>query len=97
ETVLVEDTTTHQNTIASTVQTTAVTPAGNFKFVLETANAQRAFSRLSKLKTFQWAVQMETKDSLAYKLFMILPGTTSDTTRLIDSLSMLNGKRVYIE
>jgi hypothetical protein len=92
-----QDTALQQNNIASTVSTSVVTPPGNYKFVLETSNAQRAFSRLNRLKKFQWNVQMETKDSLSYKLFMVLPGTVSDTTRLIDSLTRLNGKRVYIE
>ncbi len=81
----------------STIQTAAVTPSGNFKFVLETSTAQRAFTRFSRLKTFQWNVQMETKDSLSYTLYMLLPGEATDTTRLLDSLTRLNGKRVYIE
>lgn len=81
----------------STVATTQNIPAGTAKFILETANASRAFARFSKLKTFQWNVQMETKDSLSYKIFMLLPVTTADTSRVLDSLSRLNGKRVYIE
>jgi len=74
-----------------------VVPVGNYKFVLEISNAQRAFSRLSRLKTFQWKAQMETKDSVSYKIFMLLPATAADTSRMLDSLSRLNGKRVYIE
>lgn len=72
-------------------------PAGSIKFVLEVANAERAFQRYGKLRTFQWAVQMETSDSVSYKIFMLLPVTAADTARILDSLTMLNGKRVYIE
>lgn len=73
----------------------SVIPAGTFKFVLENSNASRAFPRFSRLKTFQWNVQMETSDSINFKIFMLLPA--SDTTRIIDSLSMLTGRKVYIE
>ncbi len=73
------------------------TPAGTYKFILETTDAKRAFSRLNKLITFQWPAQMETKDSLSFKIFMVLPVNTADTSRVLDSLSRLNGKRVYIE
>ena len=72
-------------------------PADTTKFVLETSDAKRAFSRFNKLKTFQWNVQMETKDSLSYKIFMLLPAMAADTTRILDSLSKLNGRRVYVE
>jgi hypothetical protein len=72
-------------------------PSGNYKFVLENAFAKRAFDRFNRLKTFQWNVQMETKDSLQYKIFMILPAVASDTTRIKDSLTNLNGRKVYIE
>lgn len=96
ETVLVEDPVIKQESAPLTAHT-ASAPAGNYKFILETANAQRAFTRFSRLKTFQWDVQMETRDSLSYKLYMILPASPADTTRLIDSLSLLNGKPVYIE
>ncbi|MEI2738049.1 MAG: hypothetical protein V9F01_04635 [Chitinophagaceae bacterium] len=72
-------------------------PAGNYKFVLETSDSLRAFTRFKRLKTFQWNVQMETKDSLSFKIFMLLPATATDTSRILDSLSRLNGRRVYIE
>ena len=95
ETVLVPGTTRqHIDTSSKTVSNT--TP-GNYRFVLETANAQRAFDRYARLKAFQWDVRMETKDSLTYQLFMILPASPADTSRMIDSLSMLSGRRVYIE
>jgi hypothetical protein len=79
-------------------QNTVVTaPAGTYKFVLETSDKERALARYNTLKTYQWNVQLETKDSISYKIFMLLPATTLDTTRLLDSLSMLTGRRVFIE
>ena len=40
---------------------------------------------------------METKDSVSFTLYMLLPVTAADTSRVLDSLSRLNGKRVRIE
>ncbi len=76
-----------------------VTPdvSGTFKYILEVSQAKRALERFSKLKRFQWPVEMTTKDSLSFTIYMRLPGSASDTTRLLDSLSRLNGKRVYLE
>ena len=73
------------------------TPAGMQKFILETAGRNRAFERYGKLKGFLWNVQLETKDSVSYKLFMVLPASPADTSRIMDSLTLLNGRRVYIE
>ena len=67
------------------------------KFILETANAQRAFARYNKLKSFQWNIQMETSDSLMYKLYVMIPAVDIDTTRILDSLTRMNGKRVHME
>jgi hypothetical protein len=72
------------------------TPFDNYKYVLEIAKAKRAFSRFKQLKTNLWDVKLETKDSVQYKLFIILPAT-NDTTRIMDSLTALSGKKVYIE
>ena len=68
----------------------------NYKYVLEVAKSQRAFKRYNQLKSIQWKVQLETKDSIQYKLFMLLPAI-SDTSRTIDSLTVMSGKKVYIE
>jgi hypothetical protein len=70
----------------------------NYKFVLEVAQANRAFKRYNQLKQTNLArvVQMETADSVQYKLFVMLPAST-DTTRAIDSLTVFLGKKVYIE
>ena len=70
----------------------------SYKYVLEIAKATRAFNRLKTLKDSKLSnvVQMETADSVQYKLFVLLPATT-DTTRAIDSLTAFLGKKVYIE
>ena len=73
------------------------TTAGMKKFILEVCNAKRAYERYGKLKAFLWNVQLETKDSVTYKLFMVLPASAGDSSHIIDSLSLLNGRRVYIE
>ena len=70
---------------------------GKVKYILEASNRARASQRFEKLKNFQWPVEMETKDSIIYKVFMLLPSTAADTSRIKDSLFLLNGKRVYIE
>jgi hypothetical protein len=77
------------------------TPAGNVaqkrKFVLETAKAKRAFERYNRLKSFQWNVEMETNDSVLYTLYVMLPVSAMDTTRILDSLTRMNGRRVHVE
>ena len=97
-TIIASDTT-NKYTKDSNVQPNQLTkvPAGSYKFVLETSDSLRAFSRLNRLKTFQWPAQMETKDSISFKLFILLPANAADTSRIVDSLRRLNGKRVYIE
>jgi hypothetical protein len=68
----------------------------NYKYVLEVAKSKRAFKRYNQLKAIQWKVQLETKDSVQYKLFMLLPAV-SDTSKTIDSLTAMSGRKVYIE
>jgi hypothetical protein len=66
------------------------------KYVLEIANAKRAFKRFNVLKENMWDVKMETTDSVQYKLFLLLPIRT-DTTKVLDSLTVLSGRKVYLE
>lgn len=97
QTVTVNADTVTNSTITAPVITPANVTPGTIKFILEVSPLKRAFERFSKLKTFQWPVEMTTKDSISFTLFMRLPGTMADTTRLLDSISRLNGKRVMIE
>lgn len=71
--------------------------SGNYKIVVDQFKAPRAFRRFSQLKENGWPVHMETKDSISYKLFVLMPVLTTDTTRALDSLTLLNGRKVYIE
>jgi hypothetical protein len=77
----------------------------SYKYVLEISRAPKVFNRLKQLKDTQLqlkdtklsdAVQMETTDSVQYKLFVLLPIST-DTSRVIASLTTFLGKKVYIE
>jgi hypothetical protein len=71
----------------------ASTPEGGFKFILETTDKKaRALHRYSQIKgesilKAYHKIQMETKDSVTFKIFMIVPCSTSDTTRYKDSLN----------
>ena len=68
----------------------------NYKYVLEVAQSKRAFKRYNQLKTNLWDVKLETTDSVKYKLVLSLP-VSPDTTRILDSLTVMLGKPVYIE
>jgi len=74
-------------------QTTEV----NYKFVVDQFQAMRAFKRFNQLKENGWPIQMETKDSVNYKLYVLMPVATTDTARALDSITALNGRRVFIE
>jgi hypothetical protein len=75
-------------------------PTGNFKFVVETADKVRGLTRFSKLKSFGLNIQMETRDSVSFKIYFLLPAVASDTSRILDSLKKLYtpaGSRAYVE
>lgn len=98
KTILLEDSVINtKDTTNSQPITTAAIPAGSTKFILEVSNKERAIERFNRLKTFNWDVNMETKDSVSYKLYLLIPATAADTSRILDSLTMLNGRKVYIE
>jgi hypothetical protein len=69
---------------------------GNYKFILEESSRERALVRFDRLKRFGWNVRMETKDSSLFTLYLVLPVNPADTTRVLDSLSRLNGKPVRL-
>ncbi|MEI9912868.1 MAG: hypothetical protein WDO71_26435 [Bacteroidota bacterium] len=68
----------------------------NYKYILEIAKAKRAFQRYKQLRTNLWKVELETTDSVQYKLVLILPVST-DTMRILDSLTAMTGRKVFIE
>ena len=69
----------------------------NYKYVLQVSPKKTALRRYNQLKTNLWDVKMETNDSVQYKLFLLLPSLNADTTRVLDSLTVMTGKKVYIE
>lgn len=72
---------------------------GSYKFVVETADKTRGLARYNKLKGFGLNINMETNDSVTFKLYFILPAAAADTTRLVDSLRRLYtpaGNKAYV-
>lgn len=63
-------------------------PPGTYRFVIEKAAKQRAFSRYNHLQKIKVNVKMDTKDSMLFNLFFILPATPADTARIRDSLQI---------
>lgn len=91
-----EDTPPANNT-AQTATELPKAPADHYKYILEVADSGRALKRYTQLKEYKWDVQLETRDSVSYKLFLLLPALNADTTRIMDSLRIMTGRRVYIE
>lgn len=79
-----------------TLTTSAPAIADNYKYVLEEAPKQRIIKRYNQLRTNLWDVKLETTDSIRFKLYLLLPAH-NDTTRVLDSLTVMTGRRVYIE
>ena len=61
---------------------------GMYRFVIEKAARQRAFSRYAHLQSIKVNVNMDTKDSVLYNLYFVLPATPADTARIRDSLQL---------
>ena len=91
----ITDTIQKQDSITNTALPENTAPE-KYKYILETAKKKRAIKRYNQLKEIRWNVQLETNDSLQFKLFMMLPAY-GDTTKTIDSLRMLTGRKVHIE
>ena len=80
--------------------TPATSPAGMYKFVVETAGRQRALARYKKLKDLPTDVKLETADSLNFKLYFLLQVSPMDTTKVLDSLRTYytpKGSKAFIE
>jgi hypothetical protein len=69
----------------------------SFKLVLEIANQKRALKRYAELKEFGHKVQLETPDSVKYKIYIPVKAPLSDSIRHRDSLSRFFGRKVWIE
>ena len=82
-------------TIPTGTDTTVSRPVTNtssdnnsYKFIVEnTTDKQRALNRYRKLKSFGNKIEIETTDSVNFKLFFNLTATAADTLRMRDSLN----------
>lgn len=81
--------------------TTTIQPAlakqKDYKYILQVSQKQTALRRFNQLRTNLWDVKLETEDSVKYKLFLLIPALNADTTHVLDSLTAMTGKKVYIE
>jgi hypothetical protein len=64
-----------------------------YRFVIEKAYKQRAFSRYNYLKENLIDVKMDTRDSVLFNLYFLLPATPADTAWKRDSLQRLYSTR----
>jgi hypothetical protein len=83
-----EDSMAQAKAIADSIQALGVAP-GNYKFIFEsTANKKRAFRRHQQVSDISPRIKMESNtDSTQFNIFVVLPATAADTTRLKDSLN----------
>ena len=70
-----------------------VDTSGMYRFVIEKAARQRAFFRYNYLKENLIDVKMDTKDSVLFNLYFLLPSTPADTAKKRDSLQRLYSTR----
>lgn len=73
--------------------------AAGYKFIIErTANKSRALKRFQQLKDNGADIKMESNDSTLFALYVIIPASPSDTSRIKDSLKTWYGrKKIFIE
>lgn len=77
-----------------------VSSKGKYKFVVEEANKERALQRFNSLKSWGLPIQMETKDSINFKLFFVFNYLIVDTAKTMDSLRILytpEWSKFYVE
>jgi len=89
------------DTTTTVKQPVVKTSNGSYRFVIEVAAKRRAFYRYYMLKKGNLPVQMSTTDSTNFKLYLVLPATSSDTARIADSLTSryhaLNKRKTFAE
>lgn len=68
-----------------------------FAIVLERSNRQRAIKRYADLKQWGHNVKMVTRDSVTFKLYILINAPLSDTARHRDSLRVFFNRRVWVE
>jgi hypothetical protein len=77
----------------SSIITKPVDTSGMYRFVVEKAARKRAFFRYNYLKENLIDVKMDTKDSILFNLYFLLPSTPADTAKKRDSLQRLYSTR----
>ncbi len=75
------------------IQTQSTTGLNSYRFVIEKATRARAFYRYNNLRKDFIKVQMDTKDSVIFNLYFLLPAMPTDTAKKRDSLQRLYGTR----
>ena len=83
----------------STPATTAILESSRpYRFVFRLASKNYVMKRYNELKPSTPELNWDTKDSVVYRLYLLLPASPSDTTRIRDSLRAWYGtKKVIIE
>jgi len=84
---------TTKDTIKTVEVEKPIVNSNTYRFVIEKATKARALYRYDFLKKNFIDVQMDTKDSVLFKLYFILQSLPSDTARKRDSLQRLYGTR----
>jgi len=91
QSLFLQDTMSQNNNNEQNIQDISISNAHAdmmYKFVVETTyNKIRAINKFNFLRTYGKNVQLETPDSVFFKLYFSLPATTADTLRIRDSLN----------
>jgi len=69
--------------------------ADEYKYIIEDTTKVRALARFSQLKGYGWNLQMETTDSIRFKIFLLQKN--ADTTAVRDSIFRLLKNPVRVE
>lgn len=83
------DSTARAQQIADSLQAANSLAPGSYKFIFEsTASKKRALRRHLQVSDISPRIKLEsTPDSSSFRIFVVLPATAADTTRLKDSLN----------
>jgi hypothetical protein len=68
-----------------------------YKVIIETSKRQRALNRHKELQKMGYDVQLSTEDSITFKLYTLVTGPLSDTSRSRDSITRFFGRKARIE
>lgn len=85
------------DTMQASMKPTALSNTEQFGVVLERSNRQRAFKRFADLKEWGHNVRMVTKDSVTFKLYILINAPLRDTAKHRDSLRVFFNRRVWVE